>query len=319
MLLITGATGFLGKNLIPRISKHNSIRIMARITSHIAPYIGCKNVHITFGDIASNEGLADALVGVDTVIHCAARTIGKNFIEYYTVNTLGTLHLVHAMQRAGTRRIVFLSTHAVCGPTRDKHILDERTLPQPVSHYGRSKHAAENIIKDSGLDYIILRPVAVYGPHDMDVLKYIRLINTGVCPVVGFGEKYVNLLHIDDLVRLIMTIVTTSRFTNKTYFVHDGHCYSYTTVLKTIADILEKKIRIVHVPKGLALTVGLLYDVFIHDDKKTVWRDKMRELAGTCWLCCNDEVKQDYDFVPHYDMSRGMRSTIEWYRSNHLL
>lgn len=319
MLLITGATGFFGKNLIPLISKHNSIRIMARKTSYVAPYIGCKNVHITFGDLEKNEGLPEALVGVETVVHCAARTIGKNFIEYYTVNTLGTLHLVHAMQRNGVRRIVFLSSHAACGPTSDIQTIDERVIPRPVSHYGRSKQAAENIIKDSGLEYIILRPVAVYGPHDMDVLKYIRLLNAGVCPVVGFGEKYVNLLHIDDLVRLIMTIIKTSRFTNKTYFVHDGHCYSYTTVLKTIADILEKKLRIVHVPTGLAIAVGLFNDVFIRDNKRTVWRDKVRELAGTCWLCSNDEIKQDYDFIPRYDMSRGMKSTIEWYRSNHLL
>lgn len=319
MMLVTGATGFVGKNLVPKLSRHTRLKILARKTSNLAPYTRSRNIQTVFGDLEANQGLLEALEAVDTVVHCAARTVGKNFAEYYATNTLGTLHLVRAMQRTGVRRIVFLSSHAACGPTRDMQIIDEQALPRPVSHYGKSKELAENVVKNSGLDHIILRPVAVYGPHDTDVLKYIRLLSTGVCPIVGFGEKHVNLLHVDDLVKLIMTIVQRPTFTQKTYFVHDGQCYSYRTVLETIAGILETRYCTVHIPVGLALLVGLFNDVFVHEKKRSVWRDKVRELAGSCWLCCHEEVKQDFNFVPHYDLPRGMKHTIDWYRIHHLL
>jgi nucleoside-diphosphate-sugar epimerase len=319
MILITGASGFIGKNLVPELSRHRRIRILVRKTSNLTWLKRSKNIQIVYGDIEKNEGLPHALEGVDTVVHSAARTIGKNFWEYYATNTLGTQHLVRAMERAGSRRIVLLSTHAVCGPTRTKQVVDEHVSPRPVSHYGRSKLLAEHIVRNSGFEHIILRPVAVYGPHDVDVLKYIRIINTGICPVVGMGEKHVNLIHINDLMRLIIDIVHIPAFTKKTYFVHDGHSYSYRTVLNTIAEILDKKIVIVPVPVTIALMTGLLSDVFMHGSTRTVWRDKVRELAGTSWLCCQDEVRKDFSFVPRYDLSRGMKNTIDWYRSNHLL
>jgi nucleoside-diphosphate-sugar epimerase len=319
MMLITGATGFIGKNLVPKLCRDIRLKILARKTSNLTHFTRSRNIQIVFGDLEKNQGLPEALEAVDTVVHCAARTIGKDFSEYYRTNTLGTLHLVQAMQHTGVRRIVFLSSHAACGPTRDMKIIDEQVLPRPVSHYGKSKELAENIIKNSGLDHIILRPAAVYGPYDTDVLKYIKLVNTGICPIVGFGEKYVNLLHVDDLVRLITNIVHTQAFTQKTYFVHDGQSYAYSTVLKTIADILETRYCIVRIPVGIALMVGLGYDVFVRENYRTVWRDKVRELAGTHWLCCQNEVSQDFNFVPHYDLSRGMKQTIDWYRINHLL
>ena len=319
MVLITGATGFIGKNLVPELSRHVRVTILARTTSDLTHYSGVKNIRIVYGDLERNQGLLEALDNVDTVVHCAARTIGKNYQEYFATNTLGTRHLVRAMQRAGVRRIVFLSTHAVCGPTRTKKIVDEQIYPTPVSHYGKSKVLAEHIIRSSGFDHIILRPVAVYGPHDVDVLKYIRLLNTGICPVVGFGEKHINLLHIHDLVRLITDIVQASAFTSKTYFVHDGHAYSYRTVLMKMADILGKKIRIIPVPVTFALMTGLLSDIFVHGSTRTVWLDKVRELAGTCWLCCHDEITKDFSFEPRYDLSRGMQHTRDWYRTNHLL
>lgn len=319
MVLITGATGFIGKNLAPALIRHVPVRILARRTSNLSHYARFGNIQRAIGDLERNEGLAEALRGVDTVVHCAARTIGRDFWEYYNTNTLGTLHLVQAMRHTGTRRILLLSSHAACGPTRTRTIIDERTPPRPVSQYGRSKALAEHIIRNSGLDFIILRPVAVYGPHDMDMLKYIRLLNAGISPVVGFGDKYVNLIYIHDLVRLITTMVSMGTFTRKTYFIHDGQCYAYETVMKTITGILGTTYRSLRVPAGIALMIGLLNDVFVPERKRLVWRDKVRELAGTCWLCCRDEISRDFTFTPHYDLPRGMQQTIDWYRARHLL
>ncbi|GAI16811.1 unnamed protein product, partial [marine sediment metagenome] len=79
-VLITGATGFIGKNLIPALIKFQKIKILVRKTSDIELFKKNSKIEITYGELEKDEGIEQALNGVDTVVHCAARTIGKNFI-----------------------------------------------------------------------------------------------------------------------------------------------------------------------------------------------------------------------------------------------
>ena len=86
----------------------------------VASFRANRNIEIVYGDLEKNEGIAEALHGVDTVVHCAARTIGNNYIEYYMTNTIGTAHLIKAMNKRRTKRILYLSSHAACGPCCEK-------------------------------------------------------------------------------------------------------------------------------------------------------------------------------------------------------
>lgn len=319
MILITGATGFVGKNLVLEISKKKRVRILVRRTSDITPFEGREGIDIVYGDLDKNEGIIEALVGVEVVIHCAVRTIARNFIEYYRMNTLGTAHLVRAMIQGGIKNIVYLSSHAACGPCREKTSLTETDQTRPISSYGITKKLAEDIIINSGLLYTILRPVSVYGPYDTEILKYIKLLNRGICPIVGIGEKYINLIYVTDLVRLIINIVHAHNFSNKIFFISDGNCYSYSEVLDIIADTLHKKNVRVYVPEKIALFVGLLNDIFLPEKKRLIWRDKVRELAQKYWLCRNERAVIEFSFTPRYSLKEGMKETIDWYRQQGII
>jgi nucleoside-diphosphate-sugar epimerase len=316
MILITGATGFIGKNLVPELAKKNTVRILVRKTSNIELFRENRAVEIIYGDLEHNVGLVHALDGVDIVVHSAARTIGRNFVQYYKMNTQGTANLIQAMRDTNVKNILLLSSHAACGPTHEQRSCTESEKPVPISSYGLTKKLAEDIVRRSGISYIILRPVSVYGPHDYDILKYINLLNSGICPIVGFGEKYLNFIYVKDLVRLIITIIETGRFDNKTYFINDGNCYSYTEVLSTIEKTLHKGSVKIRVPMSLAMFIGVLNDVFLPEKKRGVWRDKVRELAASCWLCSNENCIKEFKFTPRYSLKDGMQETIDWYKTH---
>lgn len=314
-VLITGATGFIGKNLIPALIRFQKIRILVRRTSNIELFKKNSKIEITYGELEKNEGIEQALNGVDTVVHCAARTIGKNFIEYYRTNTTGTANLIKTMNKKKIKKILYLSSHAVCGPGCEKKPAKENDQPNPVSFYGMTKKLAEDIVMNSGINYTILRPVSVYGPYDMEILKYIKLLNRGICPVIGFGEKYINLIFITDLVELIITLIRANKFNNQTYFVNDGNCYSYKELLNEITNILGINNLKIYIPEAMALFYGLLNDVFLRQQKRLIWRDKVREMARKYWLCSNEKLRDDFNFTPKYMLKQGMRETIDWYRA----
>jgi nucleoside-diphosphate-sugar epimerase len=178
---------------------------------------------------------------------------------------------------------------------------------------------AEDLIRKSGLSFTILRSVSVYGPHDKEILTYVKLLNSGICPIVGFGEKYLNLIHVQDLVDLIMKIVKNDHFMNHIYFATDGQFYSVHSLMENIANALQKKSIRIRVPTFLAMFIGLLNDVFVSPDKKLVTRDKIRELACQYWMCSNERVVKTLEFKPKYTFERGIVETIKWYKEQGVL
>lgn len=319
MVLITGATGFVGKNLIPVLTRYGRLRILVRRTSNIDLFKEKPNIDIALGDIEKGVGIDDALQNIDIVVHAAARTMGKNYLEYYQTNVLGTLNVIRAMKQRGVKKILLLSSHAACGPSPDKTALTESANPKPISLYGRTKHMAENIVIRSSLDYVILRPVTVFGPHDMDVLRYIRYIAHGISPIIGGGEKYLNLIYVEDLVLAILKIIESKTFNDGIYFVNDGLQYTLPGVLDRITSLLNKSTYQIRVPKPIAMFYGLANDLFLPARKRAVWRDKIRELSQKYWLCSNERITAELNFRANFTFEEAMEKTLRWYKNNGFL
>jgi dihydroflavonol-4-reductase len=318
-ILIVGASGFVGKNLALQYAQKECVSILVRPSSDISLFLHHPRIKILYGDLEKDIGLADALDGIGIVIHCAARTMGRSYWEFYRTNTQGTACLIQAMHRMHVHRLLYLSSHAACGPCCDGVPLQEHEKQSPISFYGHSKHLAENLVRQSGLAFTILRPVSVYGPHDKEILTYVKLLNQGICPIVGFGPKYLNLIYVVDLVNIIMKIVEQDHFSGRTYFANDGQCYSLDHIFETIARVLQKNVLRIHIPTSVALFVGLLNDLFLPPDKKLVTRDKIRELACKYWLCSSENINRVFSFRPKYEFEQGITETIKWYRSQGLL
>ncbi|MEO0216570.1 MAG: NAD(P)-dependent oxidoreductase [candidate division WOR-3 bacterium] len=317
MVLLTGATGFIGKNFALKLAQRQRIKILVRKTSDVTLFKENKNICVVRGGLEDDLGLAEALTGVSIVVHCAGKIYGKSLDEFLLTNTRGTANLVRAMKEKGINSLLFLSSQSAAGSNQDSNPIDENTQPRPVSWYGLSKKLAEDIIIKSGLNYTILRPCSVYGPYDFEILKIIKLLKYGMFPKFGKGERYINLIYVEDLVNLMAKIVTGDFFKNRLYFVCDGNCYSYSEIIGEIAKILNKsRIIDILIPKAVALFFGTLNDVFLPEKKRIVGRDKIRELIQDIWLCQNSRLCTELGFIPQYSFHEGMRKTIEWYQKN---
>ncbi len=315
-ILIVGASGFVGKNLVVELSAQQHVTILVRPKSNVDLFKNNDRISIHRGDLEAGWGISEALEEIDLVIHCAAKTMGRSYWEFYNTNTIGTANLIRAMEERNVKKIVYLSSHAACGPSVGNQAVNEHQTRTPISFYGRTKKLAEDLIRNSTLSHVIVRPVSVYGPHDKEILTYVKLLNKGFCPIIGYGPKYLNLIYVKDLVKLIIKIINRDIFANRTYFVNDGRCYSYYSVLDTIARTLGKKNIKIHIPASIAMFVGLLNDVLLPPAKKLVTRDKIRELACQAWVCTNVRAVEEIGFEPRYSFERGILETINWYRKS---
>jgi len=317
MILLTGATGFLGKNFVFEHTKKLPIKILVRRTSDISIFKNNPFIYITYGNLTESESLDSAFDGVKVVIHCAARITGRNFTEFYRANVLATINLVQAMKRNKINKLLFISSQSAGGPGSPDKIVNEFDLAQPISFYGLSKKMAEDIVIKSELQYMILRPCSVYGPYDFEILKFIKLLKNRVYPFIGSDKKYVNLIYVKDLTRLMQKIVGESVFKQKIYYVSDGVCYQYDEIIREICRILNKSYCIkINIPASFAFIFGLLNDLFLSEKRRLIGFDKVREMSNDFWICQGTEIHKEIDWKPEYTLKMGMEQTIKWYKDN---
>jgi nucleoside-diphosphate-sugar epimerase len=163
-IALTGATGFIGQYLLRALSQRGyRLRVLLRRPAAIP----VSSASAVIGDLARPMNMAEALAGVDAVIHTAGIAHAMSGVpedDYRTYNTEATLNLARAAHRAGAKRFVFLSSiRAQSGPAADT-VLTEAHEPRPTDAYGRSKLAAEQGLAALDLDWVALRMVLVYGP-----------------------------------------------------------------------------------------------------------------------------------------------------------
>ena len=208
IVALTGATGFIGQYLLRTLpARGYRLRVLLRRPAELP--VECTSALI--GDLEKPRNMAAALAGVDAVIHTAGLAhamSGRPADDYRLLNTEATLALARAAERAGVRRFVFLSSiRAQSGPAAPR-VLTEAMEPLPTDAYGRSKLAAERGLETTGLDWVALRLVLVYGPGARgNMAELVRLARSPYpLPFAGLRARR-SLLALDNLVAAIDTVL----------------------------------------------------------------------------------------------------------------
>lgn len=237
-ILITGGTGAMGAYLVPQLTKLGyQIKILTRQNKTIKN-TKPNNVEYIKGNINDISGLKTACQGVDAVIHLAGITHTNNTNLYYHINTEGTKNLIQSCEQNNVKKFLFISSRAANPQGGD---------------YANSKFLAEQAMRASSLDWVILQPAEIYGASENEaVSKLIKQIKKNKLIPYLSGEQYhLSPIFIDDVVACLVNIFKKNIFTKKTYVLAGPDDLSYSQIIDKISGILRR--RVIKIPVPLCL------------------------------------------------------------------
>jgi nucleoside-diphosphate-sugar epimerase len=271
VILVTGATGFVGKAVLQRIlADDDSPRVAVAVRRDGEQWAAGVVQHVT-GDLEPSTNWSVALEGISAVVHCAARvhvmadTGSDPLAEFRHVNVQGTLNLARQAAAAGVRRFVFVSSIKVNGEaTQLGSPFKADDAPAPLDAYGVSKMEAEQGLRElamqTGMEVVIIRPPLVYGPGvKANFAAMMRWLKRGVPLPLGAINNQRSLVALGNLVDLIVTCLTHPAAANQTFLVSDGEDVSTTELLRRMGQAMGHPARLIPVPASwLKLAAALV-------------------------------------------------------------
>jgi nucleoside-diphosphate-sugar epimerase len=326
-VLVTGASGFLGGHVVELLSKRgDSVRALVRKTSNRKHLENLPNVELFEGSVEEVERVREAVDGVDAIVHAAGLVKARNTDEFFAVNVGGTSNLIQAARSdsrgrpAAVKRFVYVSSLEACGPSSDglPVLADQES---PVTAYGRSKLAAEKVVLSARneLQVVILRPGAIYGPRDGEILEVFKSIQRGFLPLVAGGEAKGVWIYATDCAEACVRAIETNVPSGQVYFVDDG-CgpIDQKQLFAEAERALGRRARLrASLPVPLVMTVARGVEVFGRITNRAVMltREKANMLLMH-WVCSSEATRQELGWEPKVSWAEGMDRAVAWYRDN---
>ena len=266
-ILLTGASGFVGRELSLMLSK-----LGAKLTCAVRVPFALTGARVeVIQDINEKTDWSRCLTGIDTVIHVAARVHVMREVsvdplaEFRRVNVAGTLNLARQAVESGVKRFIFLSSIKVNGEeTIDGVKLTEKDIPNPQDAYGISKYEAElglfEIAKETGLEVIIIRPPLVYGPDvKANFASMLRWVYFRVPLPFGAVKNKRSFVYLGNLISLILCCIEHPNAANEIFFVSDGNDLSISELLIACAKALGKRSLLFSIPPVVLMLLASMF------------------------------------------------------------
>ncbi len=256
-VLVTGATGFVGKYLVKALLKENyEVRCLVRRTSNIE-FLKKLNVELVYGDVLDKKSLVKALDKIDLVYHLVGigditSTSEEAYKNYYTTNVLGTKNLLDSIKTKKTRIIYFSSTAAM-GVIDG--LSDEKTKSKAFTAYERSKNESEKLLVEYhtkyGVPIIILRPSMIFGPGDKHNIidLTVKIMERGFFFMPGNGKNRTGLVFVEDV---IQAAVNAAKIKKEFEVYILTNRISFNELINLISKCIGKSVKIIHLPVFLS-------------------------------------------------------------------
>lgn len=302
-LAITGATGFVGGNLVEQaLAEGLALQALTRRISLSDGLADSPQPLWVEGTLADPAALVRLCEGADAVIHIAGAVNVPSRVQFAAANIEGTQAMVEAAQAAGVRRFVHVSSLAAREPG--------------LSDYGWSKAEAEQVVRASSLDWTIIRPPAIYGPRDADMFEMFRAARWGVLPVPPAGAA--SIIHVEDLARLLLASAAGGDAWRHAIFEpDDGRAggWPHGELARAIGSAVGRRVWAPPLP-GALLKSAAQIDRLMRGDKARLTPDRARYMLHPDWIARAEHAVPASLWTPRIPTSVGLSQTAMWYRNN---
>lgn len=298
-LALTGATGFVGKATVEHaLARGIHVRALTRREQPARD-----GVSWIAGDLEHEDALARLASGADAVIHIAGVVNAPTPEDFIHGNVDGTRRIAAATASMGVRRFVHVSSMAAREPQ--------------LSRYGQSKALAEEQVRNSGLDWTMIRPPGVYGPGDMEMRDIFRMAKRGLVLLPPKGR--ISLVHVADLARLLVTLALTDpgRHIYECDDCVDGG-YTHSEFAHLVGEAVGKRPLPLSVPRTLLHLAGRA-DRFFREANAKLTPDRAAYLSHPDWTADPSRRPPAALWVPQIATPEGLAQTAAWYRAEGLL
>lgn len=318
-VLVTGATGFVGRALCVELLRHgHGVCAALRCVENGARLARKALETIAVGEVNATTDWRKALAGCEAVVHLAARVhvmrdkAADPLAEFRAVNTMGTENLARQAAATGVRRFVCVSTIKVNGGTSPDAAFTEADPHLPKDPYGVSKSEAElalhRVALETGMEIVIVRPPLVYGPGVKgNFLTILKTLRRGIPMPFGAVSNRRSLVYLENLADALVLCVTHPAATGETYFVSDGEDISTSELLRKLCEALDVPARLLPVPASVLRIVGTIVGK----------SGAFERLLGSL-IVDSSKIRRELGWTPPFTLTDGLRKTAEWFKSNNV-
>lgn len=293
-LAVTGGTGFVGRRLIARlVAAGHRVAALAR-----RPQAEVAGVEWIAGALDTPDALAALVARADAVIHVAGLVNAADRAGFAAGNIAGTEAMLAATAAAGIRRFIHVSSLAAREPG--------------LSDYGWSKAGAEDAVRASDLAWTMVRPPAIYGPGDTEMLELFRMAKRGLVALPPGGR--LSVIHVDDLARLLLVLAESGEARRETLEPDDGvrEGWDHRDLARAIGVAVGRKVVPLPVP-GALLRIGAFADGLVRRKAAKLTPDRVRYFRHPDWVARTRPSESLWQ--PQITTPAGLKATAEWYRA----
>jgi len=321
-LLITGATGFVGRNLL----------IQALAGDQFESVMACVRNPTKLHEQLRSEGIDSAKVEViawgeplcpesqiDHAIHCAGVLFARDRDAYFSVNVNDTMRLIRSLPEA--TRLIVLSSQSAGGPTpvgQSQRSMSDNDAP--LTWYGESKVALERAVMDCRPDALIIRPPMILGPRDSATLPLFKLAAGLLRPKPGIKVKTYSWIAVEDLVRDLLALLNGPDWStnpSRTMYAASPDTISDVMLVQVAASLLGAKGFDLPLPHPILGFVARVVDAIpaLRDGVPTLTRDRVREVFADRWVVDAAPYRALAAGNSYFSLRETMAHTLAWYRS----